>query len=71
MRFEPDGGDVFRMNTATFDLNARLEIILLSILPSALFISIAACRLWLRARQPTVVYAPAAQVVKCVRRSRH
>lgn len=71
MRFQDDHGDLLRMNTATFDLNARFEFILLSILPSALFIVVTVWQLALQARKPAIISARRLQIIKTVSHAVH
>ncbi|KAK4160538.1 P-loop containing nucleoside triphosphate hydrolase protein [Cladorrhinum sp. PSN259] len=58
------GEDLLQLNQNHFDFNIQFEQLFFSIIPSVLFIITSAWRTFSQARKPTVVNAPAFQLVK-------
>lgn len=67
MPFSTGEEDLFHINQQEFDFNVQFEQLFFSIIPSVLFIVTSLWRTLSQSRKPTVVNAPAFQLVKLVR----
>lgn len=66
MPFASGDDSLFQLNSESFDFNVQFEQVFFSIIPSVLFIVSSLLRTVYQARKPTVVDAPAFQLVKVV-----
>lgn len=68
MPFTTGEESLFQINQQDFDFNVQFEQLFFSIIPSVLFIVTSLWRTIAQSRKPTVVNAPAFQLLKLVRR---
>lgn len=66
MPFTAGEGGLLQMNQGDFDFNVQFEQLFFSIIPSVIFIVTSLWRTVSQARKPTVVNAPAFQLIKLV-----
>ncbi|AEO66963.1 uncharacterized protein THITE_2115579 [Thermothielavioides terrestris NRRL 8126] len=66
MPFSIGDDNLLQLNLDRFDFNVEFEQLFFSVIPSALFIVSSLWRTLSQARKPTVVHAPAFQLVKVV-----
>lgn len=58
--------NLLQLNQEGFDFNVQFEQLFFSIIPSVLFIAASVWRTFYQARKPTIVNAPAFQLIKLV-----